>query len=103
MRRLNRSAFRIKLLTMLGVAAAVILGFVIFFKIQTISVAYYVNEQEMTEEWIRKADVYMYTGENELCSVLEEEANRYFAGEITAKQAAEYVQNRVSIYLAEQG
>ncbi len=32
-----------------------------------------------------------------------EEAERFFYGEITAKQTAEYVQNRVSIYLAEQG
>lgn len=35
--------------------------------------------------------------------IVREEAMRYFTGEITAKQAAEYIQNRVSIYLAEQG
>ena len=41
--------------------------------------------------------------ENPVYDVIAEEAARFFAGEITAKQAAEYVQNRVSIYLAEQG
>ena len=35
--------------------------------------------------------------------VMVEEAYRYLAGVITAKQAADYVQNRVSLYLAEQG
>ena len=35
--------------------------------------------------------------------VVEDEAFRYFSGEITAEKAAEYIQNRVSIYLAEQG
>ena len=34
--------------------------------------------------------------------VMTEEAYRYFAGDITAKQAAEYAQNRISLYLAEQ-
>jgi len=34
---------------------------------------------------------------------MNEEAYRYFDGDITASQAAEYVQNRVSLYLAEQG
>ena len=33
---------------------------------------------------------------------MNEEAYRYFAGDITAAQAADYVQNRISIYLAEQ-
>ena len=57
----------------------------------------------MTEEWIGKADQFIYINNKELNEILNSEANRYFAGEITAKQAAEYVQNRVSIYLAEQG
>ena len=56
----------------------------------------------MTEEWIGKADQFIYFNK-ELNEILNSEANRYFAGEITAKQAADYVQNRVSIYLAEQG
>ena len=45
---------------------------------------------------------YLYT-ENEIMKVMREEALRFFAGELTAEKAAEYVQNRVSIYLAEQG
>lgn len=49
-RRLNRTGFRIKLLTMLGVAAAVVLGFLIFFKIQTVNVVFEVNGEELTEE-----------------------------------------------------
>ncbi|MBR5743557.1 MAG: carbohydrate ABC transporter substrate-binding protein [Clostridia bacterium] len=38
----------------------------------------------------------------EIGKVVMEEAGRYFKGEITAEKAAEYIQNRVSIYLAEQ-
>ena len=60
------------------------------------------EERKLTEEWLGKADQIVYIA-SELHEVLTDEANRYFAGEITAKQAAEYVQNRVSIYLAEQG
>ena len=45
---------------------------------------------------------YLYT-DNEIMKVMREEALRFFAGELTAEKAAEYVQNRVSIYLAEQG
>ena len=39
---------------------------------------------------------------NEVTDAIIEEAYRYFAGDITAKQAADYVQNRISLYLAEQ-
>ena len=50
------------------------------------------------------ADHYSSTGENShVGQVVKEESLRYFAGEITAEKAAEYIQNRVSIYLAEQG
>ncbi len=45
---------------------------------------------------------YLYT-ENEIMKVMREEALRFFEGELTAEKAAEYIQNRVSIYLAEQG
>ena len=45
---------------------------------------------------------YLYT-ENEIMKVMREEALRFFAGELTAEKAAEYMQNRISIYLAEQG
>lgn len=57
---------------------------------------------ELIEEWIRSADEYRYWG-NELLDILKEEADRYFSGDITAKQAAEYVQNRMQLYLDEQG
>ncbi|MCQ2445683.1 MAG: hypothetical protein MJ141_02195 [Clostridia bacterium] len=62
-------------------------------------------EQRMYEDtWkiIREADHFAnrYTV---LFDVMVEEAYRYIAGTITAKQAADYVQNRVSLYLAEQG
>ena len=46
---------------------------------------------------------HFYCRENPVYDVIAEEASRFFRGEITAAQAAEYVQNRVSIYLAEQG
>ena len=50
----------------------------------------------------RSADHYGGFG-SEISKIVEEEGLRYLHGEITAKQAAEYIQNRVSIYLAEQG
>ena len=41
--------------------------------------------------------------EDQLAQVVRSEAERYLAGEITAEKAAEYIQNRVSIMLAEKG
>ena len=58
---------------------------------------------KQTQNTINHADYFRYIRRNELCKVLNEEAGRYFTGEITAEKAAEYIQNRVSIYLAEQG
>ena len=40
---------------------------------------------------------------SEISKIVEEEGLRYLHDEITAEKAAEYIQNRVSIYLAEQG
>ena len=51
----------------------------------------------------RAADHYGGAMETDIQNVIREEAARYFKGEITAEKAAEYIQNRVSIYLAEQG
>ena len=51
---------------------------------------------------LSSADHYIYCDED-ILAVIEEEAFRYFSGAITAEKAAEYIQNRVSIYLAEQG
>lgn len=66
--RMNRSAFRVKLLTMLGVAAAVILGFVIFFKIQNIGVVYEINGEELEAEAL---DGYLQGAENRYYSAEE--------------------------------
>ena len=49
------------------------------------------------------ADHYGGSSFQEITDVIREEALRYFSGEITAEKAAEYIQNRASIYLAEQG
>lgn len=65
--RMNRSAFRIKLLTMLGVAAAVILGFVIFFKIQKIGVAFEINGEALAAE--------------DLADFLQGAENRYYSAD----------------------
>ena len=60
------------------------------------------EQYDKTWEIIRQADHFQYF-RNEVFDVMMEEACRYFSGDITAKQAADYVQNRVSLYLAEQG
>ena len=57
----------------------------------------------MTYDAIGRADHFMYSSQSEPFKVIKEEAARYFKGEITAEKAAEYIQNRISIYLAEQG
>ena len=36
-------------------------------------------------------------------NIMAEDAEQFFAGQITAEQAAAYTQNRVSTWLAEQG
>ena len=60
------------------------------------------EQYEITWKYIESADHLQYY-ENEIHKVIYEEAGRYFGGMITAKQAADYVQNRISLYLAEQG
>ncbi|MBE7000831.1 MAG: hypothetical protein E7428_11685 [Ruminococcaceae bacterium] len=62
-----------------------------------------VEQRRYEDTWkiIRQANHLKYF-RNAVFDVIAEEAYRYFAGEITVSQAAEYVQNRVSIYLAEQ-
>ena len=52
---------------------------------------------------VESADHYGGETHKAITTVIVEEALRYFAGDITVEQAAEYVQNRVSLYLAEQG
>ncbi|MBR4865203.1 MAG: hypothetical protein IKU11_00835 [Clostridia bacterium] len=60
------------------------------------------GQYDVTWDYIHNADHFRYTN-NEIFEVMKEEAANYFGGSITAKQAAEYVQNRISLYLAEQG
>ena len=54
-------------------------------------------------EEIQRADHFYYTWSSELHTIIEEEAEPYFNGEITAEEAARRIQNRVEIYLAERG
>lgn len=56
-------------------------------------------------EWneISRANRFMPVYRNEMMDVIYDEAFRYFAGEITAEKAAAYIQNRVQLYLDEQG
>ena len=61
------------------------------------------DAKEKTYRLIEEADYLDRPYKDVISAILVDEAERFFAGEITAKQAAEYVQNRVSIYLAEQG
>jgi len=56
---------------------------------------------EDTWQIIRQAD-HFQNYQNVIFDVMVEEAYRYFDGDITASQAAEYTQNRISLYLAEQ-
>ncbi|MBR6763663.1 MAG: hypothetical protein IKM13_07945 [Clostridia bacterium] len=60
------------------------------------------EQYDKTWEVISRGDHFQYF-RNEVYDVMYEEAGRFFSGSITAEQAAEYVQNRISIYLAEQG
>ena len=60
------------------------------------------EQYKATWDYINNADHFRYA-DNELFDVMKKEAANFFGGQITAKQAAEYVQNRISLYLAEQG
>ncbi len=60
------------------------------------------EELALTREAIDKAD-HIYYCRGEIFDVISEEAARCFAGEITAEKAAEYIENRIQIYLDEQG
>ena len=55
------------------------------------------------EEKILSADHWAVRSNSEYRKVMNEEVSRYFAGEITAEKAAEYIQNRISLMLAEKG
>ena len=51
---------------------------------------------------LKHADHYS-VDESPVKTIVMEEINRYLAGQVPAEKAAEYIQNRVSIYLTEQG
>ncbi|MBQ2748798.1 MAG: carbohydrate ABC transporter substrate-binding protein [Clostridia bacterium] len=59
------------------------------------------KQYKATWDYIHNADHFRYA-DNELFDVMKKEAVNFFGGQTTAKQAAEYVQNRISLYLAEQ-
>ena len=61
------------------------------------------NEQKATvSRLITTADAFAIGPASDISMVVREEASRYFAGEISVEQAAAYIQNRISLYLAEQ-
>ncbi|MBO4406619.1 MAG: hypothetical protein J5849_02885 [Clostridia bacterium] len=59
--------------------------------------------REKTRAMIEGAARFSSSYRDEVADIVEDEALRFFRGEITAGQAAEYIQNRVMIYLSEQG
>ena len=59
------------------------------------------EQYDVTWDYIHNADHFRYRN-NEIFKVMKAEAANYFGGLCTAKQAADYVQNRISLYLAEQ-
>ena len=57
--------------------------------------------QEETD-FLREIPEHLYLYENEnLLRVISEEASAFFAGDISAREAAERIQNRASLVLAE--
>ncbi len=60
------------------------------------------GQYDATWDYIEKADHLRYY-DSELHRVIRNEAQSFFSGSITAEKAADYVQNRISLYLAEQG
>lgn len=58
---------------------------------------------ETTENYLSRADHYARNTESPVSDIVNEEAWRYLKDEITAERAAEYIQNRVMLYLEEQG
>jgi hypothetical protein len=59
--------------------------------------------REKTRAMIEGAARFSSSYRDDVADIVEDEALRFFRGEITAEKAAEYIQKRVSIYLAEQG
>ena len=55
----------------------------------------------MIKEYILSCSTIENSFPNELWSIIYEEASEYFAGNITAEEAAERIQNRSEIYVSE--
>ena len=60
------------------------------------------TQYEVTWDYIEKAD-HLRFYDSELQKVIRNEAQGFFTGSITAEKAAEYIQNRIQLYLDEQG
>jgi ABC-type glycerol-3-phosphate transport system substrate-binding protein len=63
---------------------------------------------EYPQNWIDQTDTLIRTVDHVaapsgMIDIIMDEAQAYFAGDKTAEQAAENIQSRVSIYLAEKG
>ena len=58
----------------------------------------YADELKAYIEGIRDISVYDTT----IMEIVNEEAQKYFAGEQTSQQAADMIQSRASLYLSEQ-
>ena len=63
----------------------------------------YARWKKGLSETIASADHWFTFSDSEYKKVMDEEVSRYFAGEISAEKAAEYIQNRISLMLAEKG
>ncbi len=61
------------------------------------------NTAEKTWRTILESDHYRISDENELYQVVFDEGVRYLEDQITVEKATEYIQNRISILLAEKG
>ena len=59
------------------------------------------EEAEEIESFILNALKNSYQADHTIDSIVREEIGAYFAGEKSAEQTAEYIQNRVEIYLSE--
>ncbi len=59
------------------------------------------TQYEIAWEYINKADHLRYT-DGDIFEVIRNEAEGFFTGANTAEKAADYIQNRISLYLAEQ-
>lgn len=60
------------------------------------------EEAEKYDDFVRNAVKQRFNGNSTVNNIVWEEAGAYFAGERSAEDAAEIIQNRVNIYLSEQ-